>query len=99
MLRFDAWRLGVGDAVERGRPPRLHQLTASLADDLILLTNRLHSKEASRTHEHLGPAPGGMESPFAIIPGQHQPLQSEPSSAMTPGQANILPPPTLAQAP
>ncbi|HEY7427043.1 MAG TPA: TolC family protein [Gemmataceae bacterium] len=68
-----------------------------LADDLIILTNRLRNKEAVRTHQHLGP--GSMESPFAVVPGAPQPLPSEPSSSMTPGQANITPPPTRAPAP
>lgn len=79
------------------RPVRA-QLTASLADDLILLSNRLRGKETQRTHEHLGPGPGSMENPFTRIPGDPQPLGSEPSRAMTPGQADILPPPTLAPA-
>jgi cobalt-zinc-cadmium efflux system outer membrane protein len=76
-----------------------HAQLAGLADDLILLTNRLRGKEMVRTHQHLGPAPGSMESAFATMPGAPQPSPSEPSSAMTPGQANIKPPSTLAPAP
>jgi cobalt-zinc-cadmium efflux system outer membrane protein len=72
---------------------------AQLADDLVLLTNRLRNKEAARTHQHLGPGPGSMESPFTNIPGAPQPSPSEPSRASTPGQANIMPPPALAPAP
>jgi cobalt-zinc-cadmium efflux system outer membrane protein len=80
------------------RPARA-QLTASLADDLILLTQRLRGKEAQRTHEHIGPGPGSMENPFPVMPGDPQPLGSEPSRASTPGQANITPPPSLTPAP
>src|SRR5579875_251685 len=79
-------------------PPVRAQLVASLADDLILLTTRLRGKEAARTHVHLGPGPG-MESAFPVIPGSPQPSPSEPSSSMTPGQANIKPPPALEAAP
>jgi cobalt-zinc-cadmium efflux system outer membrane protein len=78
--------------------PAHAQLTASLADDLVLLTNRLRGREAARTHQHLGPGPGSMESPFMAIPGAPQPVPSEPTSSLTPGQANILPPPTRAPA-
>lgn len=74
------------------------QLTASLADDLILLTKRLRGQEAARTHQHLGPGPGSMESVLPALPGA-QPLPSEPSRASTPGQANIKAPSALAQAP
>ncbi len=81
-----------------GRPVHA-QLVASLADDLILLTYRLRGKEAARTHQHLGPGPGSMESVFPVLPGAPQPAPSEPTSAMTPGQANITPPPPLAPAP
>ncbi len=79
--------------------PASAQLVASLADDLILLTYRLRGKEAARTHQHLGPGPGSMESAFPVIPGAPAPPPGEPSSATTPGQANITPPPALAQAP
>lgn len=67
---------------------------AGLADDLVILTKRLQAKETARTHQHLGPGPGSMESPFTVVPGAPQPLPGEPPSASTPGQANILPPPT-----
>jgi outer membrane protein, heavy metal efflux system len=80
------------------RPVRA-QLVASLADDLILLTTRLRGREAARTHQHLGPGPGSMESPFPVIPGTPHPTLSEPTSSMTPGQANITPPTMLTQAP
>jgi cobalt-zinc-cadmium efflux system outer membrane protein len=75
------------------------QLVASLADDLILLTARLRGKEAARTHQHLGPGPGSMESVLPALPGAPHPLLSEPTSATTPGQANIMPPPALEAAP
>lgn len=75
------------------------QLIASLADDLVILTTRLRGREAARTHQHLGPGPGSMESAFPILPGARNPLPSEPTSSMTPGQANIAPPPALEQAP
>ncbi|MHB1423604.1 MAG: TolC family protein [Gemmataceae bacterium] len=78
--------------------PARAQLTASLGDDLILLSNRLRGKETQRTHEHLGPGPGSMENAFPSIPGDPQPLGSEPSRASTPGQADMLPPPMLAPA-
>jgi cobalt-zinc-cadmium efflux system outer membrane protein len=79
-------------------PPAAHAQLASLADDLVLLTQRLQKKETERTHQHLGPGPGSMESPFAILPGAPRPIPGEPPSALTPGQANILPPPTRAPA-
>lgn len=74
------------------------QLIASLGDDLIILTTRLRGKEAARTHQHLGPGPGSMESVFPVLPGAPRPSPGEPPSAMTPGQANITPPPVLAPA-
>lgn len=79
--------------------PAAAQLIASLADDLIILTYKLRGRETTRTHVHLGPGPGSMESAFPVIPGAPTPPSGEPSSAQTPGQANITPPPTLAQAP
>lgn len=79
--------------------PASAQLIASLADDLIILTYKLRGREAARTHQHLGPGPGSMESVFPVIPGAPAPPPGEPSSASTPGQANITPPPALAQAP
>jgi cobalt-zinc-cadmium efflux system outer membrane protein len=79
--------------------PASAQLVASLADDLILLTARLRGKEAARTHVHLGPGPGSMESAFPVIPGTPHPTPSEPTSSITPGQANITPPTMLTQAP
>jgi cobalt-zinc-cadmium efflux system outer membrane protein len=79
--------------------PASAQLVASLADDLILLTYRLRGKEAARTHQHLGPGPGSMESAFPVIPGAPRPSAGEPTSSMTPGQANISPPTMLTQAP
>ena len=78
--------------------PAAHAQLAGLADDLVILTKRLQTKETARTHEHLGPGPGSMESPFAVIPGAPRPIPGEPPSASTPGQANILPPPTRAPA-
>ncbi len=78
--------------------PARAQLTASLADDLVLLTKRLRGTEAARTHQHLGPGPGSMESVLPALPGM-RPLPSEPSRASTPGQANIKPPTVLTQAP
>jgi cobalt-zinc-cadmium efflux system outer membrane protein len=65
-----------------------------LADDLILLTNRLRSKEQVKTHQHLGPGPGSMENVFPTVPGAQQPIPGEPPSSLTPGQANITPPTT-----
>jgi cobalt-zinc-cadmium efflux system outer membrane protein len=79
--------------------PAPAQLVASLADDLILLTYRLRGKEAARTHQHLGPGPGSMESVFPVIPGAAGPSPGEPTSSMTPGQAHITPPTMLTQAP
>src|SRR5579875_2371433 len=79
--------------------PAQAQLIASLADDLVILTYRLRGKEAARTHQHLGPGPGSMESAFPVIPGAPAPPPGEPSSATTPGQANITPPPALAKTP
>lgn len=79
--------------------PAPAQLVASLADDLILLTYRLRGREAARTHQHLGPGPGSMESTFPVIPGARSPSPSEPTSSMTLGQANITPPPALEAAP
>ncbi len=79
------------------RPVRA-QLTASLADDLIILTKRLRGQEAARTHQHLGPGPGSMESVLPALPGT-QPSPSEPSRASIPGQANIQPPAALTPAP
>jgi cobalt-zinc-cadmium efflux system outer membrane protein len=79
--------------------PAHAQLAASLADDLVILTNRLRGKEAERTHQHLGPGPGSMETLFPEQPGGPRPLPSEPSRASTPGQANITPPPPLTPAP
>ncbi|HEY7310395.1 MAG TPA: TolC family protein [Gemmataceae bacterium] len=67
---------------------------AGLADDLIILTQRLQKKETERTHQHLGPGPGSTDSPFTVIPGAPRPVPGEPPSASTPGRANILPPPT-----
>lgn len=77
--------------------PACAQLTASLADDLVILTKRLRGQEGARTHQHLGPGPGS-ESALPALPGA-QPLPSEPSRASTPGQANIKPPATLTPAP
>jgi cobalt-zinc-cadmium efflux system outer membrane protein len=79
--------------------PAPAQLVASLADDLILLTYRLRGKEAARTHQHLGPGPGSMESVFPVIPGAPRQSPGEPTSSMTPGQAHITPPTMLTQAP
>ncbi|HTU91839.1 MAG TPA: TolC family protein [Gemmataceae bacterium] len=75
------------------------QIVASLADDLILLTQRLRGKEVVRTHQHLGPGPGSMESVLPAHPGAPGQLPSEPTSSLTPGQANITPPSALAPAP
>jgi cobalt-zinc-cadmium efflux system outer membrane protein len=72
---------------------------AQLADDLVILTNRLRAKESAQTHQHLGPGPGSPESPFAYQPGAPRPLPGEPPSSMTPGQAYITPPATQAPAP
>lgn len=79
--------------------PACAQLIASLADDLVILTLRLRGKEAARTHQHIGPGPGSMESAFPFQPGARNPLPSEPTSSLTPGQANIAPPPPLEPAP
>lgn len=75
------------------------QLIASLADDLIILTYKLRGREVTRTHQHLGPGPGSMESVFSEIPGAPRPIPGEPPSSMTPGQANITPPPALPEVP
>ena len=71
-----------------------HAQLAGLADDLIILTNRLRTKETAKTHQHLGPGPGSMENVFTNVPGAPQPIPGEPPSSLTPGQANIVPPPT-----
>ncbi len=72
---------------------------AQLADDLIILTNRLRAKEAAQTHQHLGAGPGALESLFPLQPGAPRPLGSEPPSSTTPGQARITPPTTQLPAP
>jgi cobalt-zinc-cadmium efflux system outer membrane protein len=72
---------------------------AQLADDLIILTNRLRAKEAAQTHQHLGAGPGALESLFPLQPGAPRPIGSEPPSSMTPGQARITPPTTQLPAP
>jgi cobalt-zinc-cadmium efflux system outer membrane protein len=88
----------VAAALVVSAPPAQAQL-AGLADDLILLTNRLRSKEAAQTHQHLGPGPGAMDSNlFPIIPGAPRPIESEPASATKPGPARIVPPRTNAPA-
>jgi len=69
-----------------------HAQISQLADDLVILSNRLRSKEDAKTHQHLGPGPGSKESLFPIIPGAPRPIPGEPSSSMTPGQAAIAPP-------
>lgn len=74
------------------RPTLAQSQLGGLADDLIILTNRLRSKEEARTHQHLGPGPGSMESVFGRIPGAQQPIPGEPPSSLTPGRANITPP-------
>ena len=76
-----------------------HAQIAQLADDLVILSNRLRAKENTQTHQHLGPGPGSMESLFPIIPGAPRPLPGEPSSSLTAGQASITPPATRAPAP
>jgi outer membrane protein, heavy metal efflux system len=76
-----------------------HAQLAGLADDLILLTNRLRTKEAAQTHLHLGPEPGTLESLFPVIPGLPRPIPSEPPSSLTPGPAHISPPSTNAPTP
>ena len=75
------------------------QQIAGLADDLILLSNRLRTKEASQLHSHLGSGPGSMENLFPIVPGLPRPTPGEPSSSLTPGQARFSPPSTKAPAP
>jgi cobalt-zinc-cadmium efflux system outer membrane protein len=72
---------------------------SQLADDLVILSNRLRAKEDAKTHQHLGPGPGSMESMFPVIPGARRPVPGEPSSSMTPGQARITPPATRLPAP
>ncbi len=77
-----------------------HSQIAQLADDLVILSNRLRAKENAQTHQHLGPGPGAMRNNlFAAIPGEARPIPGEPSSSMTPGQATISPPATQAPAP
>jgi outer membrane protein, heavy metal efflux system len=76
-----------------------HAQISQLADDLVILSNRLRAKEDAKTHQHLGPGPGSMESLFPIVPGARRPIPGEPSSSMTPGQAAIAPPLTQAPAP
>jgi cobalt-zinc-cadmium efflux system outer membrane protein len=83
----------LGATVARAQNSQL----GGLADDLIILTNRLRNKEAERTHQHLGPGPGA--TPFETIPGAPRPLPSEPPSSMTSGQANITPPTARKPAP
>ena len=72
---------------------------AQLADDLVILSNRLRAKENTQIHQHLGPGPGSMESLFPIVPGAPRPVPGEPSSSMIPGQARITPPTTRLPAP
>jgi cobalt-zinc-cadmium efflux system outer membrane protein len=71
---------------------------AQLADDLILLTNRLRAKEQAKTHIHLGPGPG-KESPFPVVPGAPGTAPGEPSSSLTPGFASITPVQAMAPMP
>jgi len=76
-----------------------HAQISQLADDLVILSNRLRTKENTQLHQHLGPGPGSMQSLFPVVPGAPRPVPGEPSSSLTPGQAYITPPATRLPAP